>query len=390
MTMPRARLTTLALATLAVLLSACSDPDDYANPYDPLNPLTGGSPPNVKVLPGDREATVTWFSLGTTGIRAYRVYRRFEGDPASEFVLAGEEPAVVDDATGRETRGHRYLFVDDNGGAGLENDRVDQFSGQPVPYFYRLAVVDTGGVETPDPAAPPVLTEDSTVYWPFDRVTPSEAPDPPRPEVFVDDLLVLLSWADYEPPGDAALYRVYSSIAVSERAPELHLAAEISIDGTVLADLGNPVDTTGSRQYTDTAFLRDGTTKEYLVTAVDKFGVESSNALDNRYRATVPNLPPKPLAWRIDDITGRAGHFQVQFSWVRSPEQDVAGYNIYAADPSRPTGWRIRKTIRNRSETKFTLTETLFFVPPYFITAFDDTPREDGNFDQEYPPGYVF
>jgi hypothetical protein len=158
----------------------------------------------------------------------------------------------------------------------------------------------------------------------------------------------------------------------------------------VLTDLGDPVDTSGSRQYTDTVFLRDGTTKEYLVTAVDKFGVESSNALDNRYRATVPNLPPKTLDWRIDDVTGRVGLFQVKFSWVRAPEQDVTGYNIYAADPSTPHGWRIRKTIRNRSDTKFTLTETLLFVPPYFITAFDDTPREDGNFDQEYPPGYVF
>ncbi len=70
--------------------------------------------------------------------------------------------------------------------------------------------------------------------------------------------------------------------------------------------------------------------------------------------------------------------------------RDVWPLYFLAGVPSTPHGWRIRKTIRNRSDTKFTLTETLLFVPPYFITAFDDTPREDGNFDQEYPPGYVF
>ena len=385
MTMSPTRVALTVMAALVVLTAGCSDPEDYANPYDPLNPLTGGSPPNVTVLPGDREATVTWYSLGASGISSYRVYRRFEGEPGSDFAFVGEEPAVIDSSTNREARGHRYAFVD----TGIENDQVDR-NGQPVPYRYRLTVVDVSGVETPDPAAPPILTEESTVHWPFERVTPSQAPEPPRPLLLVDDLLVLISWADYEPPGDAALYRVYSSIAVAERVPELHIMAEIPIEGEVLADIRDPIDTAGSRQYTDTTFRRDGTTKEYLVTAVDKFGVESGNGIENRYRATVPNRPPKALNWRIDDIVGAVGGFQVQFSWVRASEADISGYNIYREDPAHPNGWRISKTIRNRSDTKFTLTETLLFLPDYFITAFDDTPRDDGNFDQVYPPGYIF
>ena len=375
---------------LAVLMTACSDAEDYGNPYDPLNPLTGGSPPNVKVLPGDQEATVTWFSMGLVGIESYRVYRRFEGAPGSEFTLAGEEPAVVDDATSREARGHRYVFVDNNDGAGLENDQVDPFTNQPVPYRYRLTVVDAKGVETPDPNEPPVLTEESTVYWPFERVTPSEAPEPPHPDVFVDDLWVLLAWPDYEPPGDAALYRVYGSPVVPGKRPELGLLTEIAIQGVVAADIGGAVASEAAQQYTDTAFMRDETTKEYLVTAVDRFGVESDQGLDRRFQATVPNLPPKPLDWRIDDITGVIGNFQVDFSWTRAPEGDVSGYNIYRQDPADPHGWRIRKTINNPSTRKFSLSERLVFVPPYFITAFDNTPREDGNFDQVYPPGYVF
>ena len=109
MTLPPARIVLLVAtafvgAALLGLMAACSDLEDYGNPFDPLNPLTGGSPPNVEVLPGDGEATVTWFSLGLTGISSYRVYRRFEGDPGSEFTLAGEEPAVVDASTKREAQ----------------------------------------------------------------------------------------------------------------------------------------------------------------------------------------------------------------------------------------------------------------------------------------------
>jgi hypothetical protein len=372
-------------------MTACSDTDDYGNPYDPMNPLTGGSPPNVKVLPGDREATVTWFSMGITGIESYRVYRRFEGDPGSEFTFAGEEPAVVDASTKREERGHRYVFVDDDDGVGLMNDQVDPFTSQPIPYRYRLTVVDTKGVETPDPNAPPVLTEESTVYWPFERVTPSEAPHAPRPDVFIDDLWVLLSWADYQPPGDVALYRIYGSPVASGRRPELAILGEIPVQGQVATDIsGGGASSEGTQQYTDTAFARDETTKEYLVTAVDRFGVESDRGLDLRFQATVPNLPPKPLDWRIDDVTGVVGNFQVDFSWVQAPEGDVDGYNIYREDPANPHGWRIRKTIGNASTKKFSLSERMLFVPLYFITAFDNTPREDGNFDQVYPPGYVF
>lgn len=391
MTMSRARVALVVVAALAVLAAGCSDPEDYANPYDPLNPLTGGSPPNVKVLPGDGEVTVTWFSLGVAGVSTYRVYRRFEGDPGSDFALAGETPAVVDDATGRETPGHRYVFVDDNGGDGLENDRVDQFSLQPVPYLYRLTVVDASGAETPDPLKPPVFTEQSTVYWPVSGVTPSEAPEAPQPELFVDDLAVLLSWPDYVPPADAELYRVYASVVVSNRPAELTFLGEVPIAGEVLTDLDDPTDLGGSKRYADTAFNRDGTTKEYVVTAVDRFGVESDRSIQNRYRATVPNLPPRALNWSITDITADTiGTFRVDFAWRRAPEADFAGYNIYASDGASPSGWRIRKTIRNHATTKFTLTENILFVPDYFVTAFDNTPRESGGFDQVYPPGYRF
>ena len=315
MTSTSARLVLLVGAALVALMAACSDTEDYGNPYDALNPLTGGSPPNVKVLPGDQEATVTWFSMGLTGIDSYRVYRRFEGDSGSEFTLAGEEPAVVDDASGREARGHRYVFVDNNDGAGLMNDQVDPFTNQPIPYRYRLTVVDAQGVETPNPNEPPVLTENSTVYWPFERVTPSEAPEPPHPDVFVDDLWVLLAGPDYEPPGDAALYRVYGSPVVPGKRPELGLLAEITIQGVVATDIGGgEIASEAAQQYADTAFMRDETTKEYLVTTVDRFGVESDQGLDRRFQATVPNLPPKPLDWRSDNVTGVIGNFQVDFA----------------------------------------------------------------------------
>ncbi len=384
---PSTRVALLVWTVCVVLIAGCSDTEDCGNPYDPLNPLTAGSPPNVTVLPGDREATVTWFSFGVAGIDSYLVYRRFEGDVGSKFLLVGETSAVVDSANGRETPGHRYVYVDE----GLDNDQVDEFTGQPIPYQYRLAVVDIKGVETPDPASPPELTELSLVYWPSQRVTPSEAPEPPRPELFVDDLVVILSWPDYKPPGDADLYRVYASHVASSRTAEFVLLDEIPIEGEVLTDLLNPTDTGVSKRYADRAFDRDGTTKEYAVTAVDRFGVESTRGIEHRYRATVPNLPPKPLNWAVTDvIIGGPGTYQVDFQWSRAPEADFAGYNIYATDGANPHGWRVKKTIRNRAETRFTLNETAFILPRYFVTAFDNTPRDGGGFDQVYPPGYRF
>jgi len=363
-----------------VLVGAgCSDPKDYANPYDAQNLLTAGSPPNVVVRPGDGEVILSWNALGVRGIREYRVYRRFEGEPGSPFRLVHIEPARTDAASGREKPGELYVFHDDDNGRKLLNDQVDA-RGKPLAYVYRLTVVDVNGAETPNPADPPRDDEVPLRVWPSRSASPSVAPPPPKVDVSTADLTVRLSWEGYDPPGDAVAYRIYSRIVTDEQNPPLDLVKEIPISATVI---GIGPGEGAAKDYVDTQFLRDLTTKEYRVSVLDKFGVESPDTPEIRRRVTVPNLPPGPLRWRISDISVVQAGIRVTFRWDRPIEKDVSGYNIY----SRFDGpWRLRKTIGNENELTAFVIETSPFLPEYFVTAFDNTNREDGNFDQIYPP----
>jgi hypothetical protein len=377
-----ARVVVLALLAAAmVVLSACGDPADFANPFDASNLLTAGSPPNVSVRPGDGRATLSWYPLGVQGIREYRVYRRFDGDPGSDFALVGRVPATQTD------RATPIVFVDDDNGRGLLNDQED-FNGRPVPYVYRITVVDVDGVETPNPSAPPAPDEKPLRVWPTSRVTPSDAAPPPKVVVTVADLLVALSWATYDPPGDVVAYRVYGKLVTDEAHPALVLLQEIPVQAAVIGPPGQVAEG-ATREYFDRDFARDLMTKEYLVTAVDKFGVESEDRPEWRRRGQTPNLPPRPVRWQITDVTtAGSGLLQVSLRWTQAPERDVAGYNIYGRAAE---GWRLRKTVRNPTDTSAVLIEfspeVLFLGNDfYFVTAFDNTNKENGDFDQVPPP----
>lgn len=308
----------------------------------------------------------------------YRIYRRFSGDAASTFELVRFVPAQIDSKTQRETPGYLYTVKDDDGGKGLLNDQVDGF-GRPVPYLYRLTVVDADGTETPDPAAPP-KEEVPLRVWPTSRVSPSEAPPPPNVRISVADLVARLTWQDYTPPGDAVAYRVYARLVTDGTPPQLDFIKEIPISATIIGDAPGQGP---SLEYIDTDYARDMMTKEYLVTVLDKFGVESEDTPATRRRAQVPNLPPAALRWRIVDAALIPAGIQINFRWDRPRERDISGYNIY----SRFDGpWRLRKTVGDPSQVTASVVETSPFLPEYFITAFDNTNRDDGNFDQIYPP----
>lgn len=362
------------------ILSSCTHSPDPTNPYDARNLLTAGSPPHVTVSPGDGEAILLWYALGVPGIHEYRIYRRFAGEPSSSFQLVAVVPALINPSSGRENPGQPYLFRDDDHGKKLLNDQIDLF-GQPIPYLYRLTVVDSEGVETPHPSQPPSEKELPLRVWPTHSVTPSVAPPSPQVAVSVADLTVRLSWENYQPPGDAIAYRIYSRIVTEKDLnPPLDLTREIPLSQTLI---GITPGAEPPKEYVDTQFLRDLTTKEYRVSVLDKFGVESADSPQIRRRATVPNLPPGPLKWEISDVSLASGGIRVTFRWNRPIEKDVSGYNIY----SRFDGpWRLRKTIGNENELTAFVIETSPFLPEYFLTAFDNTPREDGNFDQIYPP----
>ena len=393
--MPRPRTGALILVALVVVaaataLSGCSNEDDFLNPYDAANPLGAGSPPGLTVAPGNKAATVSWLALGVQGIDAYRIYRRFDGDSDPTFQRVpiadgapAEIPAVIDPQTGHETPGHRYEFIDTNGGTGLLNDQATP-DGKAVPYVYRVTVVDDHGVETPDPNAPHEITASGGSYWPTVNVTPSEPAPPPDVRLAADDLRIIVSWETYEVPGDASSYRVYGAFVDDGIAGPLRLLDEITIETPLV---GEVIDGPGGapKRYTDKDFTRDGQIREYLVTVMDQCGVESDDRPDLRRRARTPNLPPGPV--RIQGAIPVSAE-SVELHWSQAPERDLQGYNIYARDVTNPTGWRLARTVRTKTATSAEVSATLLFSE-VFVTAFDDTPRDDGGFDQIYPPGYV-
>ena len=121
---------------------------------------------------------------------------------------------------------------------------------------------------------------------------------------------------------------------------------------------------------------------------IDKFGVETADTPETRRRATVPNLPPAPVDFAVTDIVpGASGLPQVVIEWTPAREEDVVGYNIYAT-ANTPRGWELRQTVRGKSQKSAMIPENSLILPEYFVTAFDSTNRDDGNFDQVYPPGW--
>ena len=80
--------------TAIVFYSACTNNEkDFANPLDPDNFRTAGSPIGLTLAPDDGKVTVSWQNIGNEGIAKYRIYRHFTGDLNLAFELVGEVEA---------------------------------------------------------------------------------------------------------------------------------------------------------------------------------------------------------------------------------------------------------------------------------------------------------
>lgn len=351
----------------AAFFAGCTSNEDYANPLDPQNLRTAGSPVGLELLPGDQQVTVSWADNGHEGIIGYRIYRRFTGDPDSTFEFVGE---VLGENGERPTT----EFVDTDN---LKNDQFDAVSGARHRYIYRISYIDANGVEVPDPNAPPTQSEDPRRMWQTASATPSIAP--PIPNVIVgddlDDLTVKLFWQDYETPNDFVQFRVDASqqSLAGEFLP-FRLRAELPKDQPYFFDM---------------EFKRDNATRIYRVIAVDRFGVEGVKVI----QAASPNLPPLPpenvrLAFGL-----RRARYDAYVSWSRNREPDVAGYVIYA---TKEAGGNLivgqDLIVRRRvdaKETSIILTGEEFILEGqdlaprrYFVAAFDDTPQDNGTRDE--------
>ena len=347
--------------------TGCTGNEDYANPLDPQNLRTAGSPIGLELLPGDEQVTVSWEDNGHEGIIGYRIYRRFTGDVDSTFEFVGE---VLGEG------GERPLteFVDTQN---LKNDQFNDVSGERHRYIYRISYIDANGVEIPDPMAPPTDSADPRRMWQTASATPSIAP--PVPNVIVgddlDDLTVKLFWQDYQAPNDFERFRVIvSQQRLNGEFLPFRLRAELPKEQPYFFDM---------------EFNRDNAVKIYRVVAVDRFGVEGVKVI----QATSPNLPPSPPQ-NVRVAFGLLGaRYNVRISWSKSKEPDVAGYVIYATKEA--TGNLVvgedlipRRRV-DAKDTSVTLTGEEFILDGqdlaprrYFVTVFDDTPQENGTRDE--------
>ena len=366
----------------AALLIGCGDADHFANPYDARNPLTEGGVVGVEIINGDESAVVMWRGLGLSGTSSYRIYRRYMGDPNSTYELIGEKQAELDPSTGIEVKNALYRFEDPQDSlnpTALLNDSMDPATGNRVPYLYRVSAVDDEGTESPDPSA---LDERP---WLGYSATPSAPPAGPIPVPLTSDLRVELEWTEYALPDDVQAYRVY----VSNDGIEWTLAQEIDARQTVGNDTGQILREEDLKRYVDDQFTQDGQVRHYRTGAVDDAGVESAAEPSNQVEVATPNLPPAGVLFVFEALPLPGGLQRIHIVWAPAPEADVVGYNVYERAPLDPTGWTLRETLEDPAASETWLTPDEGASIDYFVTAYDDTPRDDGSFDQIYPPGFV-
>ena len=347
--------------------AGCTGNEDFANPLDPQNLRTAGSPVGLELLPGDEQVTVSWADNGHAGITGYRIYRRFTGDADSTFEFVGEVFGENGDRPATE-------FIDTQN---LKNDQFNDVSGERHRYIYRISYIDVNGIEIPDPTAPPTDSEDPRRMWQTASATPSIAP--PVPNVIVgddlDDLTVKLFWQDYQAPDDFDQFRVIvSQQGLSGEFLPFRLRAELPKE---------------QPYFFDKEFSRDNAVKIYRVVAVDRFGVEGVTVI----QVESPNLPPSPPQNVRAGYGLRRSRYDIRIAWSKNKEPDVAGYLIYA---TKETGGNLvvgQDLVHRRrvdaKDTSVTFTGEGFLldgqnqVPRrYFITAFDDTPQDNGNRDE--------
>jgi len=358
----------LIFSAIVLSILGCGEEAERENPLDAQNERTKGVPPNITARAGDGQVILSWPNLGFVGIEEYRIYRayRSENEPMvpDEFQFVASVPAQsVDEMP-------EYTYMD----TGLQND------GDNI-YFYRLSHVDTNGEETPNPQNLPEDWEDWYVIY----TIPSEAPPEPDIQVIEDtDLQVRLVWEGYSEnaPEDMSGFRVYSALKAGEGQEQepFRLVSTIEDPGVEFYVDGNDYP---SNIYN---FREDFTTKLYKVVAFDRVEVESDATI---VEGTSPNLPPTPPHGVDSTFALGINNYEVRLIWKRNLEPDVIGYVIYALPPIGDP--EFKKKIDDVNETvavisdRYVVIEGLLYAKNYYITAFDNTPKEDGKRDESEP-----
>ena len=356
-----------------IISVGCGSSDDLANPFDPDNPRTAGSPSGLKLTPGDRQVLVEWNQLDYQGVSKYRIYRQFTGDIQPKFTQVGE-------VSGKDNQ-----YVDQNG---ILNDQLDT-TGEPHLYIYRVSYVDVEGVETPNPKE--FQTDDTKTIplWPSQATTPSTPP--PKPKLLIDksrNLIITLIWKDYPVPGDFKEFRIFSTTP----------------GGSKFDQVGRPYTLESPFFFSDPAFNEDGESKQYRLVAYDKFGVPSITEVEASVGHIPPQMPLNLLSQYRSKINGK---YDVALRWEANVEKDLKGYQIYSTKqdekPVSQGGELAPRRFLSAGQTfvlleneGWLLNKKMQLIPKlYYVAAVDKTPRPDTGLPDEGmmaaappPPGF--
>ena len=104
---------------------------------------------------------------------------------------------------------------------------------------------------------------------------------------------------------------------------------------------------------------------------------------------TSPNLPPAPPHGVKSTFSLGINNYEVSLTWRRNLEPDVIGYVVWALLPSGASEYKkkiddVNETVATISD-RYVVIEGLLYVKNYYITAFDNTPKEDGKRDESGP-----
>ena len=358
----------VTFTSIVLVISGCTSDEDYANPLDPQNLRTAGSPPDLTLTPGDHQVTVSWRELNSRiveYIKGYRIYRRFTEDSKTDF-----EPIPLFDKNNNSLDSipaNQNVYIDKHK---LKNDPISTITGDQLYYEYRISYIDDHGIEIPDPTNPPSQDEQPPRVWTTRRTTPSVPP--PTPDIILgkeENLIVTIIWPDYNPPSDFKEFRIFYT------TPTRNVFIEIP-------DLAPDI-----RFYRDISFERDGEEKTYRIIAYDNFGVASTATIKVKAPDVSP-APPKDVkaTYQTRSFSNR---YNVILTWTRNKEPDLAGYWVYSTKqgggkptPRRKVDGKFNSVVLEGEDFILDL-ETQDLVPrQYFLTAFDDTPKSNGKIDE--------
>lgn len=354
---------------LLILISGCSEEAERENPLDAQNKRTGGALLNIKAQAGESQVVLSWSDMGIDGIAEYRIYRAHRVPALDQF----KQVATVQADIQAESVGkiNEYSYVD----KGLQND------GDNV-YYYRISYIDRDGREVPDPANPLNLPAD----WFALSIIPSQAPPVPDVKVMEDtDLAIRLIWEGYAKtaPTDLAGFKIYSAMKAEEGMEQASLKLVETIDDPKVEMYVDGNDYASFK----INFYKDGTSKLYRVTAFDIAGVESDSPV---LQGTSPNLPPSPPAQIKGTFFIGLNTYDVRIEWRKNLEPDVEGYKVYALLPDGTREFKEWRKDPNENVSvltgeRFVIVEGEAKIKQYFVTAYDNTKRDDGKNDESGP-----